>query len=149
MQAAEGGGTVKRILVPVDGSDGALRAVRYAAGRAKEANAEIHLLHVAPPPVYQEERLYAMREDIKRIHDEARQRLLKTAADELAKQGVPHAVHLAEGEIASAIAQFAEAQKLDEIVMGTRGMTAFGQMLLGSVASRVVHFAKVPVTLVK
>jgi hypothetical protein len=36
-----------------------------------------------------------------------------------------------------------------DIVMGTRGMTAFGQMLLGSVASRVVHFAAVPVTLVK
>jgi nucleotide-binding universal stress UspA family protein len=33
--------------------------------------------------------------------------------------------------------------------MGPRGMTAFGQILMGSVASRVVHFVKIPVTLVK
>jgi len=140
---------MKRILVPVDGSEGALNAVRYAAARAKESEAEIHVLHVEPPPIYQEARLYAMREDIAKIHLDARQRLIKQATDELAKAGVPHSAHIADGEIANAIAQFAEAQKMDEIVMGTRGMTAFGQMLLGSVASRVVHFAKVPVTLVK
>ena len=140
---------MKRILVPVDGSEGALNAVRYAAARAKESEAEIHVLHVEPPPIYQEARLYAMREDIAKIHLDARQRLIKQATDELARAGVPHSAHIADGEIANAIAQFAEAQKMDEIVMGTRGMTAFGQMLLGSVASRVVHFAKVPVTLVK
>ena len=140
---------MKRILVPVDGSEGALNAVRYAAARAKESEAEIHVLHVEPPPIYQEARLYAMREDIAKIHLDARQRLIKQATDELARAGVPHSAHVADGEIASAIAQFADAQKMDEIVMGTRGMTAFGQMLLGSVASRVVHFAKVPVTLVK
>ncbi len=110
-----------RILVPVDGSEAALNALRHAAGRAKESKAEIHVLHVEPPPVYQEARLYAMREDIKKIHDDARRRLLKAADEALAAEGVPHTAHLAEGEIATAIAHFAEAQKMDEIVMGTRG----------------------------
>lgn len=140
---------MKRILVPVDGSGGALRALRHAIARAKESPAEIHVLHVEPPPHYQEVRLYEMREDIARIHQEARQRLLQDAIDELQRENVPHAAHLAEGEVANAIAQFAESQQVDEIVMGTRGMTAFGQMLLGSVASRVVHYVKMPVTLVK
>lgn len=139
----------KRILVPVDGSDSAMRAVRFAIARAKESRAEIHVLHVEPPPQYQEARLYAMREDIARLHQEARQRLLQDAVDELQREGVPQVSHLADGEVAYAIAQFVEAQNMDEVVMGTRGMTAFGQMLLGSVASRVVHFVKVPVTLVK
>lgn len=140
---------MKRILVPVDGSGNALRALRHAIGRAKESQAEVHVLHVEPPPHYQEARVYALREDIARIHQEARQRLLQDAVDELQQAGVAHAAHLAEGEVASAIAQFAESQQVDEIVMGTRGMSAFGQMLLGSVASRVVHFVKMPVTLVK
>jgi len=140
---------MKRILVPVDGSDGALRALSHAAARARDAKAEVHALHVEPPPHYQEARIYAMREDIAKVHDEARQRILKDATDLLQKENVPHAAHMAEGEIAFTIARFAEAQKFDEIVMGTRGMTAFGQILLGSVASRVVHFSKVPVTLVK
>lgn len=141
--------TRKRILVPVDGSDNAMRALRLAIARAKESGGEIHLLHVEPPPQYQEARLYAMREDIARIHQEARQRLLQDAVGEVQRAGVPQVSHLADGEVAHAIAQFAETQQMDEIVMGTRGMTAFGQMLLGSVASRVVHFVKVPVTLVK
>ncbi|TAK43692.1 MAG: universal stress protein [Betaproteobacteria bacterium] len=139
----------KRFLVPVDGSEYAMRALRYAIGRARESQAEIHVLHVEPPPLYQEARLYAMREDIARIHQEAHQRLLQDAVAELQQAGVPHASHLAEGEVANAIAQFADSQRMDEIIMGTRGMTAFGQMLMGSVASRVVHFVKIPVTLLK
>ena len=140
---------MKRILVPVDGSEAALHALSFAAARARDAKAEVHALHVEPPPHYQEARMYSMREDIAKIHQEARQRILNEATDLLQKENVPHSAHMAEGEVAFTIARFAEAQKFDEIVMGTRGMTAFGQMLLGSVASRVVHFAKVPVTLVK
>ncbi len=140
---------MKRILVPVDGSEGALRALHHAAARAKEAKAEVHVLHVEPPPHYQEARLYAMHEDIARVHREARQRLIKEATDLLESEGVPHAAHMADGEIAYTIAHFAQEQKFDEIVMGTRGMTALGQIMLGSVASRVVHFVKIPVTLIK
>ena len=39
--------------------------------------------------------------------------------------------------------------KCDAIVMGTRGMTVLGNLVLGSVASKVVHLSSVPVTLVK
>lgn len=140
---------MKRILVPVDGSECALRALSYAAARARETKAEVHALHVEPPPHYQEARIYAIREDIAKIHEEARQRVLRDATCSLEREGIPHAAHMAGGEIAHTIANFAHEQKFDEIVMGTRGMTALGQILLGSVASRVVHFAKVPVTLVK
>lgn len=140
---------MKRILVPVDGSDSAMRALRLAIARAKESPTEVHVLHVEPPAHYQEARLYAMREDIAGVHLKVRQRLVQDAVDELRTEGVPHVPHLAGGEVAHAIAQFAELQQMDEIVMGTRGMTAFGQILLGSVASRVVHFVKIPVTLVK
>jgi len=90
-----------------------------------------------------------MREDIAKIHKQAYERMLQDAAHEAEKAGVAHSRHVESGEVANAIAHFADAQKMDEIVMGTRGMTAFGQVLLGSVASRVVHFVKIPVTLVK
>lgn len=140
---------MKRILVPVDGSDCALRALGYAAARARESKAEVHALHVEPPPHYHEARIYAMREDIAKVHQEACQRVLKEATDLLERDGIAHAAHMAGGEIAHTIADFAQQQKFDEIVMGTRGMTALGQILLGSVASRVVHFVKIPVTLVK
>jgi nucleotide-binding universal stress UspA family protein len=47
------------------------------------------------------------------------------------------------------IANLARRLRCDSIVMGTRGMTALGNLVLGSLATRVVHLAGVPVTLVK
>jgi nucleotide-binding universal stress UspA family protein len=138
---------MKRILVPVDGSASAQRALRHAIGRAKESRAELHLLHVESPRE-QEAHVHAAHGDIAAIGAEARQRLLEEAVEEVQKAHLPHAVHLLDGEVAAVIAQFADSQNVDEIVMGTRGL-AFGPMLLGSVASRVVHTVRMPVTLVK
>jgi nucleotide-binding universal stress UspA family protein len=140
---------MKRILVPVDGSECALRALRYAIARAKDTKSEIDVLHVEPPAPYQEARLYAMREDIARLHKEAIARLVKQATDILEAEKIPHRAHIAGGEIANVVARFVQDEKVDEIVMGTRGMSALGQVFLGSVASRVVHFVSIPVTLVK
>jgi len=47
------------------------------------------------------------------------------------------------------IVDYAKANKCDHIIMGTRGMGAFGNLVLGSTANQVVHLAEIPVTLVK
>lgn len=140
---------MKRLLVPIDGSKGAGRALAHAIARAKETKAEIHLLHVVPPMSYDELRIYVERDDIARIRREANQRLLADALAELKSAGVPHVGHLLDGDAAQTIAQFAEAQSMDEIIIGSRGMSALGGIMLGSVSSRVAHLAKAPVTLVK
>jgi len=53
------------------------------------------------------------------------------------------------GEPADEIATHVENSRADTIVMGTRGLGAVGGLVLGSIASKVVHLVKVPVTLVK
>jgi nucleotide-binding universal stress UspA family protein len=53
------------------------------------------------------------------------------------------------GDAPAVIANLARRLRCDAIVMGTRGMTLLGNLVLGSVASKVVHFSTVPVTLVK
>ncbi len=140
---------MKRLLVPIDGSQGAGRALAHAIARAKETKAEIHVLHVVPPMSYDELRVYAERDDIAAIRREASQRLLGDALAELKSAAIPHVGHLLDGDAAQTIAQFAESQAMDEIIMGSRGMGALGGMMLGSVSSRVAHLARVPVTLVK
>jgi nucleotide-binding universal stress UspA family protein len=47
------------------------------------------------------------------------------------------------------IAQFCKSEKIQQIVMGTRGAGAVANMLLGSVATKVLHLVGVPVVLVK
>jgi nucleotide-binding universal stress UspA family protein len=140
---------MKRLLVPIDGSKGAARALAYAIARAKETKAEIHVLHVVPPMSYDELRIYVERDDIATIRRQANQRLLGDALAELKSAGIPHVGHLLDGDAAQTIAQFAESQAMDEIILGSRGMGALGGLMLGSVSSRVAHLAKVPVTLVR
>ena len=63
--------------------------------------------------------------------------------------GVAVVEHVEQGEIAPTIARLAQELTCDQIVMGTRGRSALGDLILGSVAVKVLHLAKVPVTLVK
>ena len=140
---------MKRILVPVDGSEASLRALRFAAQRAREAEAEVHVLHVERPAAAEELRAYAVRPELEKLREDACGRVLQAATDALAAEKVRSAEHLQRGEPAQTIARFAAAHAIDEVVMGTRGLGALGSMFLGSVAQRVVHLAQVPVTLVK
>jgi nucleotide-binding universal stress UspA family protein len=142
-------GAIKRILVPVDGSDAATRALRVAAERVRGLEAELHVLHVEPAMTYEELRVYVVREDLDKMRHDACQRVLTAAAQVLAAEKVAHVEHLRQGEVAQTIAQMAQSQAMDEVVMGTRGMGTLGALLLGSVAYRVVHLVHVPVTRVK
>lgn len=140
---------MRRILAPVDGSETSLRGLRLAALRAREAQAEVHVLHVEPPMAYVELRVYVVRPELEKVRQGACRRVLDAAAAIMSAEGVAHAEHLEHGEVGQTIARFAAEHSIDEIIMGTRGLGALGGMLMGSVAQRVVHLAAVPVTLVK
>lgn len=140
---------MKRILVPLDGSETSTRALRVAAERARLTKGELHLLHVEPPMHYEEIRLYEAHEDLAKVRAAASRRVLDAAAQVVASENVPHVEHLLRGEIAHTIADLVKAQNIEEVVMGTRGMGTLGALFLGSVAYRVVHLVHVPVTLVR
>lgn len=140
---------MKRYLIPTDGSRGSDKAVAYAIARAREAKAEAHILHVVPPAAYDDLESAAVRGDIATIRREANQRILADAANQFKAEGIPCASHLMDGLAAETILRFAETQKIDEIIMGSRGLGAIGNFLLGSVSSKVAHLAAIPVTLVK
>ena len=140
-----------KLLVAVDGSENALRALRYAIDLAQKSGpASIHLVTAHDEPlVYGEIAVYVTPEkmaELQRRHSEA----LLGAAEQLLKQsGVPYSAEILVGHIAEVIARRADELGCDAIVMGSRGMTSVGNLVMGSVATKVVHFAHVPVTLVK
>lgn len=140
-----------KLLVAVDGSENALRAVRYAIEVAHKSNrASIHLVTAHEEPlVYGEIAVYVTPEkmaELQRWHGEA---LLAAAAQLLEQAGVSYTTEILVGHVGEVIARRADELGCDAIVMGTRGMTAVGNLVMGSVATKVVHFARVPVTLVK
>jgi nucleotide-binding universal stress UspA family protein len=143
---------LKRILVPLDGSDSSFQAAKYAIKIAKMANAEIIFMHAVVNPLYVEYKtagLVIMHyiEEAKRNADMWYKDLGDTAANEGIKFSTETILDIASA--ADSIVKYAEDKKADLIVMGTHGRTGVKRFLLGSVASGVVAHAKRSVLVVR
>jgi nucleotide-binding universal stress UspA family protein len=136
------------ILVAVDGSENALQAVRHAVKLAS-ANSDIrlHLLNVQPSlPSAATSFVHA--DTVRSFHKEEGEKALKSAQELLKSAGVSYECHIAVGNQAEAIVEYAREKNCDQILMGTRGLGGLSNLLLGSVATRVLHLTDVPVTLI-
>lgn len=141
---------MQRILLPVDGSANAERAVKYLIGLAARLKPlEVHLMNVQPPILSGGVRMFVSRETIEGYQQEEGTKALQSARALLDAAGIPYRHHIAVGDIADSIAAYAGKEGCDAIVMGTRGMGSVSNLVLGSVATKVLHLAAVPVTLVK
>lgn len=142
---------MRKILVAVDGSDCALRALDVAARQAALMPAgALHVLTVRhPASFYGALEIYVTEDQMREIATRQAATVLDTASERAARSGVQFETEQFEGEPATAIAERAAELGCESIVMGSHGRGQFGTFVLGSVAQRVVHHATVPVTLVK
>lgn len=139
-----------KILLPVDGSEGSLRAARHVAGLAALApGLEVHLLSVQPPGDDWMVRRSFRPEELAEMEREWAEAALAPAREILEAADVNTVEHVAQGEVPQTIVRLAEELACDQIVMGTRGQSPLGGLLLGSVATKVLHLSPLPVTLVK
>ncbi|MBI5498330.1 MAG: universal stress protein [Deltaproteobacteria bacterium] len=139
-----------RILLPVDGSESSLHAVDHVIGLSQELGPlEVRLLNVQEPPiVYGEVAVYVSERAAEAQRLDASERQLADAARRLKEAGVPFTSQAREGHVADEIARVAEEEACQAIVMGTHGMGAVGNLVMGSVATKVIHRTRLPVTLV-
>ena len=142
---------MRRILVAIDGSETALRALDFAVQQASHAPAAaLHVLNVQPTlSNYTAAEIYVTAERIHQVAAERAHAILEAAAERLKTTGGSFKLEQTEGDAAETIARRAAELGCESITMGTHGLTSFGILFLGSVAQKVVHFATVPVTLVK
>jgi nucleotide-binding universal stress UspA family protein len=140
--------TMKRVLVPVDGSERAEAAVREVMRQAQAGAMEIHLINVQPR-IFPEETLIGLPpEKIDTYYYDQGMKALASAEKLLRDAGVPFTSYRAVGPIAETIVAKAAELGCDGIVMSTRGHGKIAGMLLGSVSTKVLHLSPVPVTLV-
>ena len=137
-----------KILVPMDGSESALRALEQAIRRVSGGGGEIRLLNVQLP-IPSSVGDFVGSGSVQDYYREEGEKALGAARERLAGAGVAHAADMRVGAIAETIAADAAEQGCDDIVMGSRGLGSLSSMLLGSVANRVLHLSQVPVTIVK
>lgn len=137
-----------KILAPLDGSNHAARVVDHLLALAQQTRQlEVQLLNVREAVDAPQVQRFWSAEQIAEFQQKEGKLLLEPAAKRLAAAGVNHSAEVVVGDIAPTIA--AQAKGYDLIVMGTRGMGSIANLLLGSVASKVIHLAPVPVQLIK
>lgn len=142
---------MKTILLAVDGSGAALRAAKEAIALAKlTPQCSIRLVHAHEEPlIYGEIAVYVPREKMAALQRSHSEGVLQPAEALLKDAGVPYTREVLSGPIGETIAAHAERSGCDLIVMGRHGKSALGDVLVGSVAMKVLHASRLPVLLVR
>lgn len=125
--AGDGQVPIRRILVPLDGSELGRAALPAAHGFAKLSDAEILLLHVG--------------------HGEAAN--LEGFAEDLRRTGIRASIRRVEGDPAGRILEEAEAENVDLIALATHGRSGFARWRIGGVVERVLRSSTVPLLVVR
>jgi nucleotide-binding universal stress UspA family protein len=140
-----------KILVPVDGSDNAMRALRHVLDKRDwyRETPEVHLVNVQHPVASGAVKRFISADELRDFYDAEGQAVLQPGRDLLERSGLSFHCRVAVGDTAPTLVQYATEEGCELIVMGTRGLGAVASALLGSVATKVIHLASVPVMLVK
>jgi nucleotide-binding universal stress UspA family protein len=138
---------VKKLLLPVDGSEYSNKAAQYGLELAKLLGAEVILLnaHKAVSPTLGEPNRQQALDDAV-----AEATMVVAPYETMAqKAGVAYETRVLGGPTAEVIYDVAEAEKADMVVMGSRGKSELQGLLVGSVTHRLLHIAPCPVLVIR
>jgi nucleotide-binding universal stress UspA family protein len=137
---------IKKILVPVDGSESSKKALELACELGENQGSALHVLHIAQPPAGKRVLVLgaaavtveANPEELKETGNQ-----VVSSAEEIARNhGIDKvSVSVVGGDPAARIIDYAKSKKIDMIVMGTRGLSDLSGLLMGSVSHKVSHLA--------
>lgn len=133
----------ERILVAVDGSEHSAKAVPIAGDLAFRYGGELLVFHAR-------EHDFALGEDVETSKESME--LVDGIVRDLKDAGISargEIVRVPHGHTPRAILEVAREEHVDLIVMGTRGLSEWSRLLMGSVAHKVVHLADMPVLVVR
>jgi nucleotide-binding universal stress UspA family protein len=146
-----------KILVPIDGSKYSFKAAGYAVDMSLKYRSELTILSIVPlriryvdstgflgviPPTYFNKYKNEAAKWFNRITNNIKK-------DKLQVKKIKTDVITTPISVVSAILEYADKKDMDLIIVGTRGITGFKKMLLGSVASGLVTYAHCPVLVVR
>jgi nucleotide-binding universal stress UspA family protein len=140
----------KKILVPIDGSDTADKAMRMALDMARESLASVRFMHVIDDDRYFNS--YEFSAELRTDALDSAKKLLQNAMDAAAALGVNADTQLINKpgqRLGENVADEAQSWGADLVVVGTHGRRGLGRMLLGSGAEQVVRLSPVPVLMVR
>lgn len=143
----------KKIIVPIDGSEGSWRALDNAVALGEKFEAKLFVVNVIQP--YNNAALLAVpmdgvtvgkgNEELEKVGD----KVLAMAKEKLADYPYELQLCLEIGHPAERIIALSKKEKAEAIVIGSRGLSGIAEFFLGSVSSKVSQYADCPVLIVK
>ena len=131
----------RRVLVATGGSPWSDAAVDHALELARVQQLDVCLLYVEQHRPRRTDSLFGLTSDAKNV--------LALAEARAAAAGVPYEAKLARGDVTTMILETATQQQCDVIILGSRGLTGFKRLMLGSISNAVAATAPLPVLIVK
>jgi nucleotide-binding universal stress UspA family protein len=141
--------TIKKILIPTDGSASSFRAAEYGIGIAKVHQAQITVVCVLDELVIEKFSKMTERENVERELKNDGQRYVNYILATAQKEGVAATFLIVKGRPFEQIVHLANDLNIDLIVMGTYGRRGVERILIGSVAERVIEYSRCPVLVIK
>ena len=145
----------KRILVPIDGSENAIRAGEYAISLADLSGADIIVLNVIdtyyleaiPQPDVRESVDEELRASVKKAIERFEEKIEDNKCNGTC-QNVNFKILIKEGKPADVILKTVEEENIDQVIIGKSGKHGLERFLLGRTTDKVVKQAKVPVNVI-
>lgn len=139
------------ILLAIDGSEVSQRAVQSLLDHVRwfRELPQVHVLHVHLPVPVGLAVQHVSKEALERYYREEGESIVGPARQQLGAAGIATAVHIHVGHPAEVIVRLADELGCELICLGTHGRGVVAGAMLGSIAAKVLHLAKVPVLLAK
>lgn len=143
----------KRVLWPTDFSELAMHGGRYARGFCEQFDAQLHIVHVVPPPLSPDVSLVVSAEVPVTITEPELVEAAQNALDRLIAEQLGGDESIVTkvlfGNAWTSICQYAQDNDIDLIVVTTHGRSGLLHVLIGSTTERIVHHAPCPVLTIK
>ncbi|AAY80951.1 universal stress protein [Sulfolobus acidocaldarius DSM 639] len=140
----------KKIVVAYDGSDNANRALDVAIDLAKKYDAKLDVVQVVDTSALLGMGLAPVPNDlIQQVYSKAKSDV-ENAKSKATNQGIKEVDGIVlEGDPASSIVEYSSKSGANLIVTGSRGLSTFKRLLLGSVSTKIAQESRIPVLIVK
>ncbi len=136
-----------KITVAIDGSENALRAAKHAITLAQYLpEASLEVIYVSDYNKAKDERLLSQSPDSLILKREQKVRPIIELAKEV---GVKTKITMLKGNPSQEIIKYVNSEEIDQLVIGSRGLNTFQEMVLGSVSQKVLNHVNCPITIVK
>lgn len=138
-----------KILVPVDGSDNSYRALEAALVLSEKLGSNISVVNVmeqVPITHIESEKLLS---ELLEAYKKENQEVLSKCSDIARQKGIAIKTVLLQGNPAPVILDYSKKENFDLVIMGSRGMGKFKELIIGSVSSKIVHHSPCAIMIIR